>query len=894
MPEILNKGIKYTIANILKEDADGIEIEVRIRKPFPQESLQNLEDFLKESGYKLIESNTVDYIDGAHRYTYDGKDFYETSKTQLLTKYENTYNLKINVAREEKNKTTKPDKYNMIREKNRRSYQKDNISIDITDTLEKDLIKDQETKRTEIELEVIDPRLFNFDKLNQSLEMVTNMLFVDSDIIEDFTAAMGKKSNSLKDVYRLLSKPRDLKFADLTYDGILQPFAVSIKASGVNVCLYFHKSGIFIFYITKDNKYERISSLPKEFQTLENTLYVGELLDKSALKKMIVSPYLFLPYDCLQYQGQIIRNEKYTFRHDKCSALYDKKILRDGKFYLTVQEKPIITYQDSTDSFNEAVIESFRRADKLNYESDGLVFTPIMSPYIAKGQGVRDLRKRVLKDYLDVCKFKKKDDLTIDLLVKKDGLYTSKGKFVGTSRYPLQKDDFVIKKEYYDKIIEFKPEEIDGKLVYTFYLDRTENKPAPNNPNVAETLWELRKNPIEVTTLEGKDVVLLRKYHNQIKSRLIEKQSGYVLDLGSGKGGDLPKYKKNKSIKNCLFLEPNTEFIEEFKSRRDNLDLSYEIIQGGAEETAKILKKCKSYFPDNFGDNNFNINLMISLSFFWKSEEMLDNLAQTILQVQKFYLERQGTGRVLMNFLTIEGQRLESLFQERGDDIDLGYITLGKKGENEVYVDIKGSQTVDKQTEYLVKLDQLWKKIDFNPLYLKETMNDQPGDFILTANEKTYTSLFVYGQAAKNACLYVNEDMGVEGPNGVQAEGDDALSSLGDKLYRMAVLKNNGSLYHSVMKLITEKYRNEDYHGRTRIAHALSEKVNFTTDLEVLSKLINKGIVLIKNDQKTKYGKDKKQWIFLYQCEENLFEPVIYKDDRVHFVFNEDSFLLDF
>ena len=47
--------------------------------------------------------------------------------------------------------------------------------------------------------------------------------------------------------------------------------------------------------------------------------------------------------------------------------------------------------------------------------------------------------------------------------------------------------------------------------------------------------------------------------------------SGDVVDIGAGKGGDISKYVQNKKITKILAIEPNEEFVEEFKSiMKDN------------------------------------------------------------------------------------------------------------------------------------------------------------------------------------------------------------------------------------------------------------------------------------------------------------------------------------
>lgn len=49
---------------------------------------------------------------------------------------------------------------------------------------------------------------------------------------------------------------------------------------------------------------------------------------------------------------------------------------------------------------------------------------------------------------------------------------------------------------------------------------------------------------------------LLRKHHNSIKRGIISKQSGKVIDVGSGQGGDVNKYSRNAKLSKVLLVEP--------------------------------------------------------------------------------------------------------------------------------------------------------------------------------------------------------------------------------------------------------------------------------------------------------------------------------------------------
>ena len=581
-----------------------------------------------------------------------------------------------------------------------------------------------------------------------------------------------------------------------------------------------------------------------------------------------------------------LRNHNYLTRYSKCQNIYDKVF---GN--ILVNQKHIYRYKATVDSLNETVIGVYKIIDKLNYYTDGIIFTPIKSPYIAAGQNVSN-KYRKLSNYLDVCKYKVPEDLTIDFKVMEDGVHTTKGLFLGADKFPIKDWSFDLsnKKELIGKIIEFKPyEDSEGRIIYEPVRDRTEDKGVPNSKYVAETLWRLRYLPIEKNTLEGKSIQLMKRYHNQVKERLINNMSGFVIDIGSGNGSEMPKYLKNNKIKEVLFIEPCQEFIEEFKRRRSTYDLKgkeYRIIKSGGEETEKILNEVKEYLLPKIKNksDNLNINMMISLSFFWKDKEMLDSLVNTITQIRELY-----KGKVLFNFLTIEGSRLRKLFDARGKHIYLNGIELKKISDKEVYVDIKTSKTVSAQTEFFVFINQLWDLSGYTPLSTHEADGLKADDFILSDNERTYSSLFIYGSAHyvskkfEYVCLPVNETKGTTVNGKTLVLGDDEKEELhpivkeriishfgkekmeGDNLYRLSTMKKEGSLNHAILKLLNESYKDSDYKSRKKMAKKLKMKLE---DIPFKTLVISK-------DNIEEFGKDTKKKLILLRCGENSYEPIV-------------------
>jgi len=337
---VLPESLKYDIQAVLnknKKNLESIEIEVKIRDEKKDKNLKLLEENLLSDGYILEESQSIDYRYSQKRVTYINGDYFDTSKKSLMNdKYFPNHNLKLTVSKEEMKKIDQPEDLedSLIRKKNRKSYKKDNFSIDITDI---------NSEKKELEIEVIKAKDFNFLKLNQLLNYIIDILFDFNDkVIEDFTFAMGRKQSTLYNIGKdFFSKARDLEFKDLTNDGILQSFTISLKADGETRFLYFHTSGIYLINLNKD-LIEKISFPIKE---LNNSLFVGEIIPKEELRKAIKEDFLFLPYDCLRYNNIDIKNQNYLTRYQKAENIYDKVF---GN--ILVNRKPTFKYENSVES----------------------------------------------------------------------------------------------------------------------------------------------------------------------------------------------------------------------------------------------------------------------------------------------------------------------------------------------------------------------------------------------------------------------------------------------------------------------------------------------------------------------------------------------------------------
>jgi len=899
----ITKQISLLISKL--SDVDNLEIEAKIRK-IDASDFELLRDLLS-SRFEKLDSYTVDYYVKESRITEDNGKYIDTSKVNKFEEILGMGNksIKFNVSTEESKLVTREEisGYDFKREKERISFVDGNLRIDLTK-----VTRNKEVNY-EFELEIINPKKYNEREFGDKItfyfnvinEYILNSVSFCNEMLSNGTI---KSNNEIQ--YNLVSRPRDLLKSDITKpNSILKGFTASIKADGVQYFLVIYKYGVWLMNQKGDKM--RVGPLDDEFKELKGSIFAGEYIIREKLKEGTKFDFLslFLPFDTISYKGKSVVNQKYLDRISYFSDIKDKEIVSKGVNTLKIGEKKIFDLGEESDSFYKGFRECFLEKKNIIYQEDGYIFTPKFSPYVAEGQN-RPKRDRVLGKFLDVCKWKPAEKRSMDFLVKEGMLYS----------YDRKKHQLFQGLEF---DLEF-PESLEGKIVEffpSFEDDKITLKPErirkdKSFPNKNETVVEIVKsytefNPITEKTLLGKDTTLMREFNNNfIKSKLINDLEGYIIDIGAGKGGDLFKFGYNSKIKKVLSVEPNKEFSTEFKRR---LSLSkfknkfYLLEETKGEDTETIIQGMREAFPEDFGEEKITISFMISMSFFWRSEENLAKLANTISQIDKEYKLRGGQMRTEIVFYTIDGYKVEDLFRRiKRDSIKLNTITLKKGGDNQIFVDIEDSKTVSQQIEYLVNLDKLYEMTGLKKVYTREP---RVVNILMSKPERVYLSLFVYGKSVLNKSvriqqkmekLYVNDKEGVESDGKILAKGDDEMEkvySMKDNIYRLSTIDMGDSLQHSLLKLLNEDYQDGDFEKRVELAMDLKKNVRTLSDacrnFDIGIKVYCNGVGKIYTSE----GKEPKEFILLLDFGNDKYEPLVYfDDDTITYTFDKDSYLI--
>ena len=787
---MLPASIKQLITSTYAEYGENeVELEARFGsyKNRRFKSGVNIEVFNRIKSYfdtksQSIQTRTTDYISNDVRKTVtiptdeEEIDTVWIKKNRLWNQEDPNYNIRYSMSRETPISPIYNFKPDILREKNRYSYIvfRNTVRVDMTIVNMIKLTDDKSAKSTdygttyEVEIELLSSgNLSFFEKtivvtLQQILDTVTLydnkvansvISFVNSILQADYRGNIS---------HYPIVQARNLKLKDMVWGGLIgnekTGYSVTHKADGQRKLLVFHNTGIWL--VSPPHNLNRLTNT--QVPALIGTILDGELVPLNKRKEGAPDTRIwFLAFDCLSWNSDNnIQNKPHGVRmnHAKAVAENFKTPL------LQIDTKSFVNFGTPQEFFS-TMRDMFREQPHLTYDQDGFMFTPVNEIYNPHSNKHK-LSTRVLTRYPDICKWKPIEELTIDFQIKwkifPDGtkyisLYSNeKGKpvlFKGTTIAPFE-----------NMIDHYHPLTLDlpNNTIVEYGWDYDENlfvpkrvrhdKIKPNTIDIAEDVWSDIQKPLDKETMIGQTLTLMRRYHNRIKTNLIQsvfklnpnKKDLTLLDIGSGRGGDVAKWRKFSKI---VAVEPNPEHIVELKKRLDTYQLTdrVRIVNAGGQDIELINKHVKEFI----GDRVDVVSMMLSMSFFWQNQSMVHRLVNTITSNIK------PDGNII--FLTIDGDLVEQTFEPAMDTgpaltkLELTQATLIYKGDRipkELDIHIEGT-IVEDQTEWLVRIADLilpLRKFGFG--FIERERADK--EKFLTEEEITLTQMYTYATIGKD------------------------------------------------------------------------------------------------------------------------------------------------
>ena len=745
----------------------NLEIEVRFgsydkgtfRSAVKWRQFTDLHDYLRERSGDPVVTVVNQQISGNTRkiITNESSPRFET-KTRVSNPIDIfEYGLRIGISMET-DLPVGPENFSpqVIREKNVSSYliQDGKVRVDMSEvTSDTGTIYEVEVEMLSGTLEDLqDSAEYVFKGLHNTLKVYTLQEKSQMYMLTNRLLSNGRVSDTADLNTRPLVKARNLKKADLIIGGIVGgsvTYAASLKADGLRKLLIIDELGIWLVY---SNQEANLIERREPGVRVPAFIFDGELIPMKSRKSTAPQTlYWYLIFDTLVANGSTeIQSSPYDMRMKlgkEVSALFESNpIIRlTSKMYMVV---------DSPQSFFDVnfqlLVEQSSRAE---YFQDGIIYTPMNRPPLPTPGPRPPVKDRILSKEADVVKWKPPTRLTIDFMIRwkagPDGktvelLQAERGVpsvFKGSTFYPIRDPKVeindLIRNVSKDTVVEFAWLE-DRFVPQTIRHDKAYG----NDIEVVHNIWDDINDPIVEETLRGSNLDLVYKQHNNIKKQLFErlKPGSSLLDIGSGRGGDVRKWYKCSKI---VAVEPSKENISELNRRLESSNMTHKtkVVNTWGQDFETITKAVKEYI----GGPVDAISLMLSMTFFWSDSKTLDALIQTIVRNLK------AGGQLI--FLTMDGDAVKQAFVPNlggyvSKVMELAGATLyyDPEIEPDLTIDIPGSIVGIGQRENLVMIDDFRLRLEsFGFVEVSKQRADMDSG-LLSKGQKVFTSLYTYGE----------------------------------------------------------------------------------------------------------------------------------------------------
>lgn len=545
----------------------------------------------------------------------------------------------------------------------------------------------------------------------------------------------------------------------------------------------------------------------KLLKHISNHLY-GSMLDGELITAANdPAKYYYLAFDALSYHGKDIRKSNYIVRMGVDNVTmnpnqasighsiirlwqnFQRSVSQHGSHVLSVNSKAALVI-NTVDEFFQHTRTLLDNVTTLPYKEDGLMYIPVDVIYNPHSDEI-PIEDRRLTSLPDTCKWKPPEKITIDFRIQ----WTPRGTltlqstervkldngsvdlrpvdFVGDQLQPIGEEDI----DYRNPLLYVGGAPLPPRTIVEFAWDSKVSKLVPvrirfekSGPNmigVALDNWRAIQDPLTAGDISGITLRLAFKNHSELKRRLFKsvQQDGVpltILDIGSGEGGDIDKWKRLGG--RVVAVEPMLAHrtILENRLKRFGIQDRVKLLPTTGEDTIAITNATREWL----GGPADIISVMLSFSFFWQDHQHLEALVQTIIHNLK-------PGGELI-FFTIDGDSVTQLFEpalggQVRTDITLGngkfklYPQPSRIGEGRM-LELDIPKTImsrqqdgqqGRQQEYLVMIDDLTLRLAKYGIVMREfhraNAPTKRGKYnlvpaFLSTEQAIYNDLFSWGR----------------------------------------------------------------------------------------------------------------------------------------------------
>lgn len=651
------------------------EFEIRIKQVFiTDEGVRLLKKKLEE---EMICSETINYDE--YRYA-NGNLVYRAIENEIITKksllYNKTIDKYVSFHLNLESETTQFVHTKATKmKKSRTTYTFTSCKLDITKIHED----------YQIEIESLDVGKIDIDEMLVVCKNVLNILIVDLSVTEEYMKALRYQHQKLNRRYQ---KPVTMIRHHIN-DIVQKDYYTTMKINGLRcfiLMIHYKTFNLGQMRYLSDSNYKRATLLDCEYIPSSNKYIFLDILiyeDNDVTSLSLVD------------RQSLLKKIKITINSDEKKST---TITVETKYY-----KKIHNYED--------IVRSITLSENENTLYDGILFVG--------GNGYHDERI-----------YKLKHENTVDLKWKDDGkLYSN--------------DNILVKR----KVTNIKKSNMKNGKVYEFsynrltetlcYIKEREASKYANNYKVV--LINLNKSINCNDVKKSIGCYFMRYYHNELKKDVLqgfitrlkkknicsnydskEKKFITILDIGTGQGGDLYKWKAFEKDINCIIC------IEKNKKQLIRLSDRVKQVQHLSDKIRIIPKSVKDIeIKTDIPEYIHIITCFFCLNLFLQSD--IDKLFNIIKTKKPVYI-------AFIYMTQVESYKCDS-------------YTLVKK-DDKYTIKIEQSY-VDKQTERIIKTKKLNKEIlKYNYKLIYNSSLDGKR-FMMSDNERRLSSMY-------ELCIYKN------------------------------------------------------------------------------------------------------------------------------------------
>lgn len=779
----LNKDTEESIRGMLNSIQNNVEFEIRLGKYiFNKETKKvlfesnveiqffyRLRSILKYKGINYTNSYTEENI-------YNG-NFNSKGVTKKITEYDLTnqespkvyyqykntfkkydvreYEFRVSLANEKiiqpENNSIEMSQPSIIRKKTRTSFFIDIGKIDLTIVQEFNGMNQFINTKYEIEIEISSNQV-SYEKLVSLLSVILqtrqeNFFVIPSserrNVFNEYKNLVGASFFIGAQAETLQKENINILYKEL--------YSVTDKADGERYFLFIDSNGLVYMLDSNICSILKTNLICKEFAS---TLIDCELVKHSTYMS-------FHAFDILFHKGKDLREDS--------NFLLPKRLELLENVILSIPKNPMYVFVMKRFIFRNVFIGSeiiMSSIDEKEYKNDGVIFTPMNEPYPKKKKWSKLLKwKPSEKNSIDFYAMKTKSENGIgywDLYVQHIPTNDTKsndthpistqltlfdvGKLCGT---PQNVETF--NTSFEEHLIDtFTGEPFQSSTVIEFVWNSEARKFVPmrtrwdktvnpkkhgNFSSVAMNIWNTIHNPISLEFLSRFSKAStnnfffeqMRRYHNKVKEYLYNtncKNAKNILELCSGKGGDLHKWIAN-DIQNITGYDISQSSIDECYKRVSEMNKgkfkqNYKFYQLdlNSEQTGSIINM-------NAGSELYDsVVCQFGFHYFCESEESMRKIISIVND------NLQENGRFILTFM--DNVQLNKMFDKSdmvytlSEQNDIIYFLKRQMNEtpfgNKLKIYLNGNNVLsDFSYEYIINFPIFCKILEEYNLELVET-----------------------------------------------------------------------------------------------------------------------------------------------------------------------------